>query len=280
MGQPMGFYAAAQIVRDAKAHGVAVRPVDVTISGWDSTLEPDAASTDGLALRLGLRVAGGLSEEESRALAALADADSFAGLTLSRPRAHWAALGIDSKAPKEFPLFAGSEGSLLDEPEVVLPGESAWQAVARDYQAIGLTMRQHSLALLRPTLERLGLSDTRRCRLARQGQSIRLPGLVLMRQRPGTAKGVVFVTVEDEFGEANLVVYAQAVQQDRRALLASRLLVARGHVKRVDEHAAAPILHLIARRLVDRSELLDVLHQRGERVMPAGRIGPSAALMR
>jgi error-prone DNA polymerase len=291
--QPMGFYAPAQIVRDAKAHGVAVRPIDVTISGWDSMLEPDPASTDGLALRLGLRVAGGLSEEEGRALVrareagnarpfasvedaamraglsrraltALADADGFAGLAPSRPRAHWAALGTDSKAPKELPLFAASEGPLLDEPEVVLPGESAGQAVARDYRAMGLTLRQHPLALLRPALERLGLSDTRRLRLARQGQSIRLPGLVLMRQRPGTAKGVVFVTVEDEFGEANLVVYTHVVEQDRRALLASRLLVARGHVERVDEHAAVPIVHLIVRRLVDRSDLLDALQQEGE----------------
>lgn len=291
--QPMGFYAPAQIVRDAKAHGVAVRPIDVNISAWDSTLEPDPASTDALALRLGLRVISGLSEEDGRALVlvreagnarpfasvedaamraglgrkaltALAEADIFAGLAPSRPRAHWAALATDSKARKELPLFAASEGPLIHEPDARMPEESPGQAVVHDYQAIGLTLRQHPLALLRPTLERLGLSDTRRFRMARQGQSIRLPGLVLMRQRPGTAKGVVFVTIEDEFGDANLVVYAHVVEQDRRALLASRLLLATGRVERVDEHVEVPIVHLIVQRLVDRSDLLDALRQDGD----------------
>ncbi|MBR0663982.1 DNA polymerase III subunit alpha [Roseomonas hellenica] len=290
--QPMGFYAPAQIIRDARKHGVAVRPIDVNVSEWDSTLEPDEASTDGLAIRLGLRVTSGLSEEEGRALikvraagnarpfasveeaamraglsrkavAALVEADSFAGLAPSRPAAHWAALGTDAKAPRELPLFAAaaSEGPLFEEPAPALPEETPGQAVVHDYQSMGLTLRQHPLALLRPQLDGLGLADTRKVRAARQGQTMRLPGLVLMRQRPATAKGVVFVTVEDEFGDANLVVYAKIGSRDRRELLTSRLLVAEGRIERVEEHAEVPLVHLIVRRLVDRSDLLDSLKE-------------------
>ena len=120
-------------------------------------------------------------------------------------------------------------------------------------------MRAHPLALLRPALDALGLADTRRLAAARSGSRIRLPGLVLMRQRPGTAKGIVFVTVEDEFGSANLVVYADVAARDRAALVGARLLVAEGRVEREVEHAEVPITHLICRGLVDRSDLLDRL---------------------
>ncbi|WP_426960302.1 hypothetical protein [Muricoccus radiodurans] len=286
--QPMGFYAPAQIVRDAHAHGVGVRPVDVNRSGWDSTLEPDRDSRDELALRLGLRVTAGLSEEEGRqlirardagngrpfasveeaayraqlsrhALSALVEADSFAGLATPRPRAHWAARAVDTRAQTELPLFAATEGPQIEEPAPVLPEEREGRAVAADYGATGLTLRRHPLALLRPTLDRLRLDDTRRFRAARQGQTIRLPGLVLLRQRPGTAKGVVFVTVEDEHGDANLVVYEKVGAEHHRALISARLLVAEGRVERTEEHAEVPILHLIVRRLTDRSDLLDGL---------------------
>ncbi|HYF19171.1 MAG TPA: hypothetical protein VEA40_14980, partial [Ramlibacter sp.] len=286
--QPMGFYAPAQIVRDAQAHGVVVRPVDVNRSGWDSTLEDEPASTGGLALRLGLRVIAGLSEEEGRALIrvrdagngrpfasvdeaamraglsrrammALVGADAFAGVASSRPKAHWAALAVDPRAPSDLPLFAPGDGPQIDEPAPTLPDETAGQAVAQDYIATGLTLRQHPMALLRPVLTRLGLADTRRFRAARTGERLRLAGLVLMRQQPGTAKGVVFVTVEDEWGDANLVVYAHVGARDRRALITARLMVAEGRVERVDEHAEVPILHLIVRRLIDRSDLLDRL---------------------
>lgn len=133
--------------------------------------------------------------------------------------------------------------------------------MANDYHATGLTLRQHPLALLRPALDRLGLHDTRRLRAARQGQTIRLPGLVLLRQRPGTAKGIVFVTVEDEQGDANLVVYAEVGARDRKALIAARLLIVEGRVERTEAHAEVPILHLVVRRLLDRSDLLDGLAQ-------------------
>jgi error-prone DNA polymerase len=286
--QPMGFYAPAQIVRDAQAHGVAVRPLDVNLSAWDSTLEPDLASKDELAIRLGLRVTAGLSETEGRvllrvreagngrpfasveeaahraglsrrALDALVEADSFAGLSTKRPQAHWAALGADVTALRDLPLFAASEGPVLEEQAPTLPEERDGQAVVSDYRSTGLTLRQHPLALLRPALNRLRLDDTRRFRTARQGQTIRLPGMVLLRQRPGTSKGVVFVTIEDEFGDANLVVYAHVGAQYRQALIGARLLLAEGRVERVEEHAEVPITHLIVRSLTDRSDLLDGL---------------------
>ena len=120
-------------------------------------------------------------------------------------------------------------------------------------------MRQRPLALLRPTLEALGLGDSRQLATLRSAASMRLPGLVLMRQRPGSAKGVVFLMVEDEFGVGNLVVYADIAVRDRQALIGGRLLVAEGRVEREVENAEVPITHLIVCRLLDRSDLLDGL---------------------
>jgi error-prone DNA polymerase len=130
-----------------------------------------------------------------------------------------------------------------------------------DYAATGLSLRQHPLALLRPALTAQGYHDTRRLRSAKADSAIRLPGIVLMRQRPGTAKGIVFVTIEDEFGVGNLVVYTDIGARDRAALIGSRLLVAEGRIERESEHAEVPVTHLICRRLIDRSDLLGGLMQ-------------------
>jgi error-prone DNA polymerase len=288
--QPMGFYAPAQIVRDARQHGVEVRPLDVNLSAWDSTLEPHPESQDGFALRLGLRVTAGLSQEDGKrlikvrdagngrpfasveeaamraelsrtALEALVEAESFAGLAPSRRRAQWDAAAVDIRAQRDLPLFAAAEGPQFAEPAPALGDETLGEAVVSDYRATGLTLRQHPLALLRPVLTRLGLHNTLQLKNARQGQTIRLPGITLLRQQPGTAKGVVFVTVEDEHGEANVVVYKNIGARDRPALLGARLLVTDGRVERVDDHAEIPIIHLIARKLTDRSDLLDGLGQ-------------------
>jgi error-prone DNA polymerase len=290
----MGFYAPAQIVRDAREHGVAVQPVDVSRSGWDCDLEADPASAGGLALRLGLRLVAGLPEGEGRAvakarragngapfasveevarragvgrraLAALAAADAFAGMEKPRRAALWEASGIERI--DDLPLFnVGSAAAalgegvpLLLEPAVDLPPQRDGEKVVEDYMATGLTLRAHPLALLRPALHALGFGDTRRLAAARSGSWVRLPGLVLMRQRPGTAKGIVFVTVEDEFGSGNLVVYADVAARDRAALVGARLLAAEGRVERETEHAEVPITHLICRKLTDRSDLLDGL---------------------
>ena len=299
--QPMGFYAPAQIVRDARGHGVEVRPVGANASDWDCTLEPEPASAGGLALRLGLRLVAGLPEAEARAivaarrarngapfgsveevamragvgrraLEALAAADAFADAGAARRQAAWAARGVASD-PHGLPLFAVATGTaeaamaeegtpLLSEPATRLPEETEGERVVEDYRATGLTLGQHPLALLRPKLEaELRCADTRRLGEARPGARLRLAGLVLMRQRPGSAKGVVFLTMEDEHGVANLVVYPDVAARDRAALVSGRLLLAEGRVERETQHAEVPITHLIVRRLTDRSDLLDGLPQ-------------------
>jgi error-prone DNA polymerase len=292
--QPMGFYAPAQIVRDAREHGVVVRPIDVNHSEWDCSLEPEPASAEALALRLGLRMVAGLAQEDGQAIAkarrsgngapfasleemarrarvgrsvleALAAADAFGSLGSGRRLALWEAAAVESKGASIGPLFdaVAGDGPVLPEPSASLPAEREGEAVVEDYVAAGLTLRSHPLALLRPALDRLGLHDTRKLAALRQGAWVRLPGLVLMRQRPGTSKGVVFVTVEDEHGQANIVVYAQIGEHDRAALLGSRLLLVEGRVEREDRQAEVPIIHVIARRLTDRSDLLDGLRQTG-----------------
>ena len=221
--QPMGFYAPAQIVRDAVEHGVATRPVDVNRSEWDCTLERDPASAGGLALRLGLRLTAGLPEADGRALAkarrtgngapfasveeaarragigrpaleALAAADAFAGMAAPRRAALWAAAGLDRTG--DLPLFGaadvdavGDEGPLLPEPAADLPPQRVGEEVVEDYTATGLTLRPHPLALLRPALAALGLHDTRRLSEARRGSWVRLPGLGADAPAPGHREG-------------------------------------------------------------------------------------------
>jgi error-prone DNA polymerase len=291
--QPMGFYAPAQLVRDALDHGVAVRPIDVNASDWDCTLEPEEGSTGGLALRLGLRMAANLPEAEAtaivgardarngapfasveelarrsgvgrRALDALAAADAFAGLGAGRRRAAWDARGV-AAGPRDLPLFAAASDPMAEEAPLIAEAAPALrpategETVAEDYRATSLTLRRHPMAVLRPALAALGAVDTSQFRRARQGASLRLAGLVLMRQRPGSAKGVIFLTVEDEHGVANLVAYPDVALRHRAALVASRLLVVEGRVERVIEHTEVPITHLLIRSMTDRSDLLQGL---------------------
>ena len=285
--QPMGFYAPAQIVRDAANHGVVIRGVDVNASAWDSTLEPCAESAGGVALRLGLREVKGLTERDGRAvtaarsagngrpfesleevarrsglggaaLARLAEADGFASLGLARREALWQAGAIESPPP----LFAAAEGDLFAEPPPALAPATLGEEVVADYGALALSLKAHPLALLRRELAGLGCTDTRALGRARPGARVRLAGLVLVRQRPGSAKGVVFVTLEDEFGQANLVVMPPVLARFRAAIVGARLMLADGVVERQD-YGAAPIIHLRARRVEDRSDLLATLHARG-----------------
>jgi error-prone DNA polymerase len=282
--QPMGFYAPAQIVRDARAHGVEVQPVDVTCSGWDCSLEFEPIDSDlragprsadraaGPALRLGLRLVTGLSEAAAQRLVAarpfaslaemvrrasldrgsverLAEADALRGLGLDRRVALWEAAAVEREAPLAAPVA---------ETAPQLPLATAGERVVLDYAGTGLTLGPHPLALLRPQLRALRCADTRALEAARQGAWLRLAGLVLVRQRPGSAKGVMFFTLEDEHGVANLVLYADLQRRHRREIVSARLLIAEGRVERTEAHV--PILHLIARRLEDRSDLLHGLH--------------------
>ncbi|NMJ42807.1 error-prone DNA polymerase [Roseomonas sp. JC162] len=298
--QPMGFYAPAQIVRDAREHDVVVRPVSVDASAWDCSLEPDPASADQHALRLGLRMVAGLPEEEGRALVkarvanngapfasveevarraglsrraieALADADAFAALGSGRREAAWDAAAIDRGLTTDLPLFAAVAAadhpdvrSLIPEAGPTLPAMPEGEAIGRDYSATGLTLRRHPLALLRPILARLRCDDTRTLARTPAGRRVRIPGLVLMRQQPMTAKGVIFMTIEDEHGQGNIVVYTHIAERDRIPLLTSTLIVVEGRLEREDEHAEVPIVHLIASRLIDRSDLLGQLAAMGE----------------
>jgi error-prone DNA polymerase len=281
--QPMGFYAPAQIVRDAQAHGVTVHPPDVTASDWDCTLERDGA---GWALRLGLRLVSGLPKEEGeripalrpdvspaalvkaglgrRALDALSQADAFRGLGLDRRRALWEAAAVERAAPPPLPLFVAAEAAPR------LPGETRGEETVLDYSATGLTLRTHPVALLRDALRQLGARDSRAVAAARQGQRLRVAGLVLVRQRPGTAKGIVFFTLEDEFGTMNLVLHPQVIETNRAAVVAARLLLVEGRVERYDG-GAVPVVHLVGERLSDRSALLDSLHRMGEVRVPTAR---------
>nr|WP_272877323.1 error-prone DNA polymerase [Neoroseomonas eburnea] len=277
--QPMGFYAPAQLVRDARNHGVRVRPIDVNHSDWDCTLEPDRESAEGLALRLGFRLVADLAAETGKrivearaaggpfasiaelanrtrpdraALDALARADAFRGLDRSRRAALWDTAALSGPAP---PLAAhdGAEAAPR------LSRATAGEQTVLDYASTGLTLRAHPLTLLRPQLDALGLADTRALAAARQGQKLRLPGLVLVRQRPGSAKGVVFFTVEDEHGIANLIMYPDVAERFRATVVAARLILAEGTVERHDA-SEVPIIHLLIGHVSDRSDLLEGLH--------------------
>ncbi|MBI1688292.1 error-prone DNA polymerase [Methylorubrum populi] len=278
--QPMGFYAPAQIVRDARAHGVVIRPLDVNYSEWDCTLESLGDGRKLFAVRLGLRLAGGLPERDGQrlvtargrrpfaALSELSDraglpaasltclvrADAFRSLGLSRREAAWAAKAL---RPDPLPLFTalsetkGADPAQGAEPAVSLPAMSAGGEVVADYCAKGLSLRAHPLAFLRETLTGLGAQPCAALDRARDGAGIVVAGLVLMRQRPGSAKGTMFMTLEDETGIANLIVRPELFDRQRRVVLGARLMACRGRVQR-----SGAVVHLVAAELYDRSGLL------------------------
>ena len=274
--QPMGFYAPAQIVRDARDHGVAVLPVDVNASDWDCTLEAAAKGSD-LALRLGFRQVKGLKQEEMERLVArrgngypdlatlrrragisagaldrLARADAFGSLALARRGALWSAIGLDRTGQEldQPPLFAWAEGAARAEPEVALPPMTLGEEVAQDYANLRLSLRCHPMALLRPWLGRRVVRAEQLAAIA-DGRRVEVAGITLVRQRPGTASGVIFVTLEDETGVANLVVWPAVFERYRRALLGAQLMVVRGKLQR-----EGIVIHVVADALIDRSDLL------------------------
>jgi error-prone DNA polymerase len=257
--QPMGFYAPAQIIRDASEHGVEVRPVDVNFSAWDCTLE------DG-ALRLGLRLVSGFrqawaerlmaarqagftdmaalgAELPRAALEHLAAADALRSLALERRPALWHVAVRQEATPLFTPRAA---------PQAELPGMSLGEEVVADYRTVGLSLRAHPCALLRGRLEAAGAVPCAQARQARDGSKLRLGGIVIVRQRPGTAKGTVFITLEDETGIANLIVWPALVQRLRQGIISATLLIAEGRLQRSEEGVA----HFIVERLADRSRWL------------------------
>ncbi len=273
--QPMGFYAPAQIVRDLREHGVEVRPVDVNHSDWDCTLEPGDGGH--FALRLGFRQVKGLREEAMAALVAargnfypdpyrlwrrsglpvavlerLARADAFASMALSRRDALWAVRRLRNDP---LPLFAAmDEDEQANDPPAALPVMSLGEQVLDDYAAVRLSLKAHPLALLRdePVLAR-AVANGRLTEIP-DGRRVAVAGLAIVRQRPGTARGVVFMTIEDETGAANVIVWSHVLEKYRRVVMGARLVLVSGKLQR-----EGIVTHVVADHLADLSGLLDGL---------------------
>jgi len=267
--QPMGFYAPAQLVRDARAHGVEVRAVDAAASDWDCTLERREDSRP--ALRLGLRLVKHLTKEgavrlltaraerafdsivdlaeraalDRRDLEALAAADALTRLAGHRHRAVWQVTGVE----RALPLLPSA--TAVDEGIPLLRAPREGQDIVADYGTLGLTLRRHPLALLRDKLEQRGIVCTQDLWGQPNGKLVRTAGLVITRQRPGSASGVTFVTMEDETGYVNLIVWNRVAVEQRAALLESRLLEVHGKLQREGD-----VQHVIAQRLTNLSGLL------------------------
>ena len=290
--QPMGFYAPAQIVRDARSHGVEIRPVDVNHSEWDCTLEWIGPAPWDAALRLGFRQVRGMHEEEARALVAaraarpegrfrsireiwsragtrpatlarLAEADTMASLEMDRRQALWAVRGL---GPRPLPLFRAAEargaaeagdGAGSSEPAVTLPALTQGENVVSDYRSLGLSLRPHPVALLRARLPG-GTIPAARLADVPNNSRVEVAGLVFVRQRPGTAKGVIFMTIEDETGVANLIVWPGTMEKFRRVVIGAAMVRAVGRVQR-----EGLVIHVIVERLEDMTPLLATVSRMG-----------------
>lgn len=269
--QPMGFYTPSQLIQDAKRHGVQVLPPDVSFSDWDSTLEGDMARP---AVRLGLRLVGSLAQEaglripparrqgafldtedlalrarlDVKDLNALAAADALKSLAGHRRQQVWEA-AAQRRAPELL------RGAPVNEESLLLPEAHEGEEIVFDYASLGLTLRSHPLALLRPRLKRMKLSSAQELDQLPHGRPAAACGIVTVRQQPQTAKGTIFVTLEDETGPVNVIVWKRVRQAQREALLRSRLLAVRGTWQR-DEDSGGHVRHLIARQLIDLTALL------------------------
>ena len=279
---PMGFYSPDQVLQDARRHGVEVRPVDIRQSQWESTLEVASTSTGALAIRLGLHMIKGLAESDGQRLLAardtpgcdsverlaarsgvkravlsrLADAGALEGLAGDRHRARWATAGVEAS----LPLFSEVDS---EEASLALPAIEVGEAIKADYATLGTTLGPHPMSLLRQRCRVEGIRglggvvDSRRLAELPGDIGVAIAGLVVGRQRPGSAKGVTFLTLEDEFGMVNVVVWPHLAIRYRRVLLESRLLRVVGRLE-----SQAGVRHVIARRLVDLTGLLEGLSTR------------------
>jgi error-prone DNA polymerase len=303
--QPMGFYAPAQIVRDARAHGVEVLPPDVNESRWDTlVLSPSPACGRGwraparrvraclpspsqpsagalplpqagegqmYPLRLGLRVVRGLAEEHAAAIIAaranmpytsiedvwrrsglpvaalerLAEADAFASLGLDRRQALWQVRGLGHS---ELPLFRAVE---TREEAVALRPMTAGREVVEDYRSTQLSLRAHPLAFVRPELQRRGMVTCAELERVKDGGRVQVAGIILVRQKPGSAKGVLFITIEDETGVANLIVWPDRFEAQRRTIMSSAMISIVGQVQKEGQ-----VIHIISERVADEAALL------------------------
>ncbi|WP_395613548.1 error-prone DNA polymerase [Allosphingosinicella sp.] len=284
--QPMGFYAPAQLVRDARAHEVEVRPVCVNASRWDCTLEEDAGGKY-LPLRLGLRQVKGLANEHGALIAAaamdapfasiddvwrragvpaaalekLADADAFQALGLDRRQALWKIRGLGGGKP--LPLFAFAEAQ-GQEPEVALTPLTAGREVVEDYRAVQLSLRDHPVSFLRGELERRGITPCGMIKELKDGAKVKVAGIVLVRQRPGKGN-VTFITLEDESGIANAIAWQRIFEAHRPIILASAMIAVTGKLQKEGK-----VIHVVSEKIEDLTPLLTTV---GDRDFPH-RTGP------
>jgi error-prone DNA polymerase len=288
----MGFYQPAQLVRDARQHGVEIRAPDINFSNWDCTLE---ASEDGKnAVRLGFRLIHGLAEKELNNLVAvrgngfssierfaaiasvsrftierLAEADAFRSLRLDRRAALWAARRLDvigiaatkrtaaAKTNDVLPLLAPHLGDdIFPELSVALPAMPLSEHVVEDYVTTGLSLKEHPVRFFRDRLAALGAVRNTALRGddVQQDSNVTVAGLVLVRQQPGTSKGVVFMTIEDETDIANIIVWPKVFAQNRRTVMTARFLAVRGRLQR-----AGLVIHVVAESFFDLSAELPTL---------------------
>jgi error-prone DNA polymerase len=267
---PMGFYQPAQIVSDARKHGVHIRPVDVNFSNWDNILEEKSGKYCGL--RLGFRQVKGIREEDIKVLISarnktftninelreagitqsvlekLADVDAFLSIGLDRRKVLWE---ISAGNDQPVALFAGTKPDYPDEEKVTLPLMRKSEQVVHDYAALSLSLKGHPVQFVREKLEQLRILTTAALGHGKDGDLVKVAGLVLVRQRPGTAKGICFITIEDETGTANLVVFENLFDQFRKEILRSRLLMVEGRLQVEGE-----VIHVIVQRCFDLTKLL------------------------
>ncbi|MGF7161643.1 error-prone DNA polymerase [Rhodoligotrophos appendicifer] len=290
---PMGFYAPAQLIRDAQEHGIEIRPVDILTSSWDHDLEVSEAPImlhprhgdmkgdilSSHAVRLGLRQVHGLSWDEGQkivelrgegydslrdlwlrtglspaTLEKLADADAFRSLGLDRRAALWAIRGLNRAGDKDdLPLFRAAKGREI-EPDVNLPPMRLGEQVIEDYRHLKLSLKAHPVSFVRSELHRRKITPCEMLPHLANGRRMAIAGLVLVRQRPGTSKGVIFMTIEDEGAWANVIVWPKIFEEFRPMVLGSRLVGVTGRLQ-----SASGVIHLIAERLEDLSPLLDTV---------------------
>ncbi len=276
--QPMGFYAPAQVVRDAREHGVEVRPACINASRWDCTLEPGRGPY--LAVRLGLRQVRGLANIHGAAIIAargdtpfgsveevwrragvpraaierLAEADAFHSLGQDRRQGLWKVRGL-GEAP--LPLFAAADAREDAfspeglEPEVALRPLSDGREVVEDYRALQLSLRAHPLTFLRDDLARRGIVRCADLARIRDGRHVEVAGIILVRQKPGSAKGILFITIEDESGVANGIIWPDRFEAQRRTVMSAAMIGIRGRVQKEGE-----VIHVICDRIIDYGDLL------------------------